>query len=118
MYIVLRAPQAQQSCSELLTVAHNCSSVQIFMPMISYPTLLHPVQKAYEVANSSEHIVHATAVPKLQMRLRPDLDEWQQAYFVQLTTVGSPRNIERYIHKAQLIILQQKPGGVLCGQGH
>ena len=68
--------------------------------MTGSPKLSLPLQMAYEVANSSPHMVHASKAPKLQKRLQPDLDECHQAYFVELTTVGYFRDVERYVYEA------------------
>ena len=70
--------------------------------VVGYPKLSAPLQKAYEVAESSEDMVHASRGPKLQKRQRPDRDEVQEAYYVQLTTVGISRDIKGYVHKQQL----------------
>ena len=51
------------------------------------------LQAAYRLANSSNHMVHANKVPQLVDRKHPETDEKQQAYFVRLTTLGSPRDL-------------------------
>ena len=77
-------------------------------PMAGFSQLFTCWQRAYEVANSSEHMVHASKLPRLQLSLRPDCPDPQQAYFVQLTTVGWHRWVGRYIHEARSDGLQQK----------
>ena len=77
-------------------------------PMTGFLELLTCLQRAYEVADSSEHMVHASGIPRLRLRLRPDCPDPQQAYFVQLTTVGWHKRVGRYVHEARSNALQQK----------
>ena len=51
------------------------------------------LQAAYRLANTSDHMVHASKVPQLVKRKHPEKDGKQEAYFVRLTTVGSPRDL-------------------------
>lgn len=53
------------------------------------------LQAAYVLANSSDHMVHANRGPVLQNRSHPETSVKQLAYYVQLTTVGSPRELRR-----------------------
>ncbi len=56
--------------------------------------LMFSLQTAYELANSSDHM-HANRGPVLQNRRHPETFMDQGAYYVQLTTVGSPRELRR-----------------------
>ena len=53
------------------------------------------LQAAYRLANTSDHMVHASKVPQLVNRKFPEKDGKQKAYYVQLTTVGSPKDLRR-----------------------
>ncbi len=53
------------------------------------------LQAAYALANSSSHMVHANRGPMHQIRTHPETYVKQGAYYVQLTTVGLPRELRR-----------------------
>lgn len=55
--------------------------------------LMSSLQEAYRWANTSDHMVHANRGPMLVDRRHPETDVRQGAYFVQLTTVGSLRDL-------------------------
>ncbi|MGH9058799.1 MAG: hypothetical protein ACRDZY_04680 [Acidimicrobiales bacterium] len=65
--------------------------------MTGTPELSTSLQKAYQVAKDSEHMVHANWGPRLQKRLHPQLGKRIEAYYVQLNTLGSRKDISRYI---------------------
>lgn len=62
---------------------------RLFQPL----SVSHSLQAAYRWANTSEHMVHANKGPMLVKRIHPETDVKQSAYFVQLTTVGSHRDL-------------------------
>ena len=47
------------------------------------------------MAKTSDYMVHANEGPELQSRMHPTLEVKERAYYVQLSTLGSPISIER-----------------------